>query len=189
MGWAGVICAQWAQITPVKASTVSILHRQKEPHQPSKHKELLEYKSHSVLHLLALNLLAEEGRIRIHLQRLIFSLPSHFGSEAPLYSTKSGQIWQTQALFIGTLSSSSLFSSLCSSCVVERFSRQGDAKICSFTLLEPGVGREGARMDLNVAGGHKSLLRRYPHVLSPSFPAQNLLKCNGWEAQRLIFSA
>ena len=116
MGWAGVICAQWAQITPVKVGAVSILHRQKEPHQPSKHKELLEHKSHSVLHLLALNLLAEEGRIRIHLQRLIFSLPSHFGSEAPLYSTKSGQIWQTQALFIVTLSSSSLFSSLCSSC-------------------------------------------------------------------------
>ena len=25
------------------------------------------------------------------------------------------------------------------------------------------------RMDLNVAASHKSLLRRYPHVLSPSF--------------------
>ena len=67
---------------------------------------LLKHKSHSVLHLLALNLLAER-RIRIHLQRLIVTLPSHFGSEAPLYSTKSGQIWQPQALFMIERSSSS----------------------------------------------------------------------------------
>ena len=67
---------------------------------------LLRHKSHFVQHLLALNLLAERW-IRIHLQRLIVTLPSHFGSEAPLYSTKSGQIWQPQALFMIERSSSS----------------------------------------------------------------------------------
>ena len=145
-----------------------------------------------MLHLLALKLLAER-QIRIHLQRLILSLPSYFGSEAPLYSTKSGQIWQPQTsvycytLFV-IITNSNLQQPVFK--IFKECEISGLRRFAHLACLSLVVVVWARRMDLNVAASHKSLLRRYPHVLSPSFhTAQNPLKCNGWEAQRLIFSA
>ena len=158
---------------------------------------------HFALHLLALKLLAER-QIRIHLQRLITSSPlpfwirihmmrslqSCFGSEAPITFNKFSYKFGTQSSI-----NHHFFHS--EQPILERKSRKvfqsGKVveKICSFNprLVGPSMVVKARGMDLNVVGGDKSLLRRYPHVLSPNLPAQNLLKCNGWEAQRLIFTA
>ena len=130
----------------------------------------MKHKSHSVLHLLALKLLAER-QIRIHLQRLILSLQSYFGSEAKLYSTKSGQIWQPQTsvycctLFV-IITNSNLQQpafKVFKECEISGLRRFAHLPCLKLVVVW------ARRMDLNVAASHKSLLRRYPHVLSPSF--------------------